>query len=80
MGLEFSSEQEQVASIFTAYRNDIDIYTEDENKDKPFYKKLFIRLLKIQGLIFMMYILWGPQMMLLRLAKKIMMLLERKYT
>ena len=37
MGLEFSSEQEQVASIFTAYRNDIDIYTEDENKDKPFY-------------------------------------------
>ena len=64
MGLEFSSEQEQVASIFTAYRNDIDIYTEDENKDKPF----------------MMYILWGPQMMLLRLAKKIMMLLERKYT
>lgn len=50
MGLEFSSEQEQVASIFTAYRNDIDIYTEDENKDKPFYKKLFIRLLKDSGI------------------------------
>lgn len=45
MKLEFSAEQEQVASLFTAYRNDIDIYTEDEDKDKAFYKKLFSRLL-----------------------------------
>lgn len=46
MGLEFSAEQEQVASLFTAYRNDIDIYTEDQEKDKAFYKKLFSRLLE----------------------------------
>lgn len=46
MGLEFSAEQEQVASLFTAYRNDIDIYTEDETKDKAFYKKLLSRLLE----------------------------------
>lgn len=45
MGLEFNSEQEQISSFFTAYRNDIDIYTEDESKDKVFYKKLFSRLL-----------------------------------
>lgn len=45
MGLEFSAEQEQVASLFTAYRNEIDIYTEDEEKDKAFYRKLFSRLL-----------------------------------
>lgn len=51
MGLEFSAEQEQVASIFTAYRNDIDIFTEDENKDKAFYKKLFSRLLEGSGIL-----------------------------
>lgn len=50
MELGFSSEQEQIASIFTAYRNDIDIYTEDENKDKAFYKKLFTRLLNDSGI------------------------------
>lgn len=50
MSLEFSSEQEQVASLFTAYRNDIDIYTEDETKDKPFYKRLFTRLLSGTGI------------------------------
>lgn len=50
MGLEFSAEQEQVASLFTSYRNDIDIYTEDEAKDKAFYKKLFTRLLEGCGI------------------------------
>lgn len=49
MALEFSAEQAQVASIFTAYRNDIDIYTEDEEKDKAFYKRLFLRLLDGTG-------------------------------
>lgn len=50
MGLEFNSEQQQVSSLFTAYRNDVDIYTEDELKDKIFYKKLFSRLLNGTGL------------------------------
>lgn len=50
MALEFSSEQAQVASIFTAYRNDIDVYTEDEEKDKAFYKRLFSRLLEGTGI------------------------------
>lgn len=50
MGLEFNSEQQQVSSLFTAYRNDVDIYTEDELKDKVFYKKLFSRLLSGTGL------------------------------
>lgn len=50
MGIEFNSEQEQVSSLFTAYRNDVDIYTEDESKDKVFYKKLFSRLLNGTGL------------------------------
>lgn len=49
MGLEFSAEQAQVASLFTAYRNEIDIYTEDQDKDKAFYKKLFTRLLDGSG-------------------------------
>ena len=50
MALEFTSEQAQVASIFTAYRNDIDIYTEDEDKDRAFYKRLFLRLLEGTGI------------------------------
>lgn len=50
MGLEFSAEQEQVSSLFTSYRNDIDIYTEDEEKDKAFYKRLFTRLLDGSGI------------------------------
>lgn len=50
MSLVYSSKQEQVASLFTAYRNDIDIYTEDNDKDKLFYKKLFSRLLEGTGI------------------------------
>ena len=46
MGLEFSIEQKQVSSVFKKYRNTIDIYTEDEEKDKEFYKLLFARLLE----------------------------------
>ena len=50
MALEFSSGQAQITSLFTAYRNDIDIYTEDEEKDKAFYKRLFTRLLDGTGI------------------------------
>jgi hypothetical protein len=41
-----SEEAQRLTSTFRAYRNDIDIYTEDNNKDKEFYKVLFKRLLK----------------------------------
>lgn len=50
MALEFNSQQEQVSSLFTAYRNDIDIYTEDQYRDKPFYKRIFKRLLDGTGI------------------------------
>ena len=46
MSLEFTMEQKQVSSVFKKYRNTIDIYTEDEEKDKEFYKLLFARLLE----------------------------------
>ena len=35
----------QVESVFVGYRNNISIYTEDEDKDREFYIKLFKRLL-----------------------------------
>lgn len=41
-----SEEAQRLTSTFRAYRNDIDIYTEDNDKDKEFYKVLFKRLLK----------------------------------
>lgn len=44
--LELSDESKRLVSTFLAYRNDIDIYTEDELKDKEFYKVLFTRLLQ----------------------------------
>lgn len=44
--LEFSDESKRLVSTFLAYRNDIDIYTEDELKDKEFYNVLFSRLLE----------------------------------
>lgn len=44
--LELSDEPKRLVSTFLAYRNDIDIYTEDELKDKEFYKVLFSRLLE----------------------------------
>lgn len=43
--LDFSSEVKRLVSTFLTYRNDIDIYTEDEAKDKEFYKALFKKLL-----------------------------------
>jgi hypothetical protein len=43
--LELSDEPKRLVSTFLTYRNDIDIYTEDELKDKEFYKVLFNRLL-----------------------------------
>lgn len=46
MRLEYKPEIRQVSSIFKEYRNTIDIYTEDEDKDKEFYKNLLNRLVK----------------------------------
>lgn len=43
--LELGDEPKRLVSTFLAYRNEIDIYTEDELKDKEFYKILFGRLL-----------------------------------
>lgn len=45
--LKYSDNASALSSVFFRYRNDIDIYTEDENKDKEFYKKLFYRLLGV---------------------------------
>jgi len=44
--LELSDEPKRLVSTFLTYRNEIDIYTEDELKDKEFYKVLFSRLLE----------------------------------
>lgn len=44
--LEYTDESKRLVSTFFAYRNDVDIYTEDQDKDKEFYRVLFSRLLK----------------------------------
>ncbi len=44
--IEYSTEARQLCSTFTQFRNSINIYTEDELKDKKFYRKLFNRLLE----------------------------------
>jgi hypothetical protein len=44
--MEYSAEVSNICSIFTEYRNTINIYTEDEEKDKKFYVKLLTRLLE----------------------------------
>jgi hypothetical protein len=44
--IKLSNEPQRLTSTFLSYRNDIDIYTEDNEKDKEFYKVLFGRLLK----------------------------------
>lgn len=44
--ISLSEEPQRLTSTFRAYRNDVDIYTEDNDKDKEFYKVLFKRLLK----------------------------------
>ena len=45
MSLDFSLETRKAATVFTEYRNSIDIYTEDCGKDKVFYVELFKKLL-----------------------------------
>ena len=44
--LQLSEEAKRLKSTFLAYRNDVDIYTEDEDKDKEFYRVLFRRLIR----------------------------------
>ncbi len=43
--LRYTDETKRLVSTFLTYRNDVDIYTEDETKDREFYKALFLRLL-----------------------------------
>lgn len=40
-----------LSSLFYTYRNTINIYTEDEDKDKKFYRLLFKRLLEDSGIV-----------------------------
>lgn len=49
MGLEYNGEEKQLLSVFHQFRNDINIYTEDCEKDKAFYEILFKRLLQDTG-------------------------------
>lgn len=49
--ISLSEEPQRLTSTFRAYRNDVDIYTEDNDKDKEFYKVLFKRLLKSEIII-----------------------------
>lgn len=49
--IEYTTAANQLCSIFTQYRNTINIYTEDEQKDKKFYKTLFSRLLDNTGIV-----------------------------
>ncbi|MBP3944462.1 DUF4435 domain-containing protein [Sphingobacteriaceae bacterium WQ 2009] len=43
--LKFSNESRKISSSFKAYRNDVSIFTEDEEKDKEFYTLLLKRVL-----------------------------------
>lgn len=49
--ISLNEEPLRLTSTFRAYRNDIDIYTEDNDKNKEFYKVLFKRLLKNEIII-----------------------------
>lgn len=44
--ISYNSETKRLIATFKRYRNDIDIFTEDEKKDLEFYKVLFKRLLE----------------------------------
>lgn len=44
--IEYGDEPKRLVSTLLTYRNDIDIYTEDELKDKEFYKVLLSRLVE----------------------------------
>ncbi|WET68786.1 DUF4435 domain-containing protein [Sphingobacterium sp.] len=46
--LKYNNESRKLSSRFKAYRNDINIFTEDEEKDKEFYTLLLKRLLGSQ--------------------------------
>lgn len=46
MGLEYNLDEKQLVSVFHQYRNDINIYTEDCDKDKSFYQQLLGRLME----------------------------------
>ena len=48
--LKYSTKAKRLYSRFFRYRNDIDIYTEDEEKDREFYERLFSRLLDGTGI------------------------------
>lgn len=50
MDLEYNIEEKKLLSVFHQYRNDINIYTEDCEKDKAFYEILFQRLLENTGI------------------------------
>jgi hypothetical protein len=43
--IKYTDEVKRVVSKFFQYRNDIDIYTEDEDKDREFYRLIFSRIL-----------------------------------
>jgi hypothetical protein len=45
MSLSFSNKVKSVVPEFKAYRNSIDIYTEDKSNDNKFYRNLFARIL-----------------------------------
>ena len=47
--IEYNTEVTQLTSVFTQFRNSINIYTEDKDKDKQFYVKLIDRLLEGAG-------------------------------
>lgn len=51
MSLEFTTKTLQAATVFKEYRNTIDIYTEDCDKDKEFYIRLLQRLLCDTGIV-----------------------------
>lgn len=46
MGLVYSEDSLELTSVFKSYRNSLNIYTEDQDEDKMFYKSLLGRLLK----------------------------------
>ena len=43
--IRLSEEPSRLVSSFVAFRNDVDVYTEDNQKDKEFYKALLRRLI-----------------------------------
>lgn len=50
MSLSYSNKVRAVVPQFKAYRNSIDVYTEDKASDSTFYRKLFARILDGTGI------------------------------